>query len=146
MVILRKQFLIRQIVVFKTRVKDSHSTHSNPPRAHQLDHQIAWLQQMEPIGQQFRPTNFSGKSLSLCQLWALSTLKLKKVFHLRLFHKNLFQFDYILVRACALEEKQQLTITSNITSTPNSNCWSINTTILSFKSSTRLGAKGLDYF
>ena len=59
-----------------------------------------------------------------------------------------FDFDYTLVGACALEERQlNSTTTSNTTSTstPNSNCWPVSTIILSFRSSTRPGAKDSDY-
>ena len=53
-----------------------------------------------------------------------------------------FDFDYTLVGARALEERQQLNSTT--TSNPNSNCWPVSTTILSFRSSTRPGAEGSD--
>ena len=55
--------------------------------------------------------------------------------------------DHALVGARALEERQQLTstTTSTTTSTPNSNYWPVSTMILSFRSSTRPGAEGLDY-
>ena len=38
LMILKKQFLIDKIVAFRTRAKDSRSTHPNTPEVHQLDH------------------------------------------------------------------------------------------------------------